>query len=166
LGHLPIRRNALQSTYIHRVTASGGADAGALTQNFGGADAGATAAENIRIEDFIRRTAQVSGADAANEARNINAGRAGFDARRIIAKVTAIGGNDCLGGVKRRVRIGEIGVDLVSTQSGGGGCIGHGTSLGLAKISPEKFFASIKNLTARSILLKILASGAAMRRFS
>ena len=108
LAHLPVGGDALQRADADRRTAFGHAHAGPFAQNFGGAHAGATAAENIRVQDFFGRTGQIAGGDAADEAGDVDIGRAGFDAGRVKAEIATICLDDRLGLGERRVRVGEI----------------------------------------------------------
>ncbi len=92
-GHLPIGCDALQGADVHRFAGFGGAHTGAFAQDFGGADAGAAAAENIGFKNRFGRTGDVAGGDAADEVGDVDAGGAGFDARRVVAKIAAVGCN-------------------------------------------------------------------------
>ena len=56
-----------------------------------GQSAGTGAAERIGLEDGARCAAQVVFADAADEARHVDAGRAGLHARRVVAIEAALG---------------------------------------------------------------------------
>src|SRR5437868_3376850 len=80
-----VDRVALQAADLARLALLRDADADLLAQHFGRARARAGAAERIRVEDGARRAAQVALGDAADEARHVDAGRAGLRAGRVVA---------------------------------------------------------------------------------
>ncbi len=59
--------------------------AGLLAKDFGGADAGATAAEDVGRENALGGALQVFVADAVDERRDVDLARAGVDAGSVIA---------------------------------------------------------------------------------
>src|SRR3546814_3509032 len=74
---------ALQQADLHRLALLRRAHAGLLAQHLGRTDARAGAAEDVLLQDVLRRAADVVGRDLADEARDIDAGRAGLDAGRV-----------------------------------------------------------------------------------
>ncbi len=60
------------------------------------------------LEDGDGRAARVAGGDLANEPRNVDAGRAGLDARRIVAEQAATGFHGRLQRRKARVQVAEV----------------------------------------------------------
>ena len=90
LGHEGIRRVALQQTDLHRLALGLHAHAGFLAQRLGRADAGAHAAEDVLVENGLGRRLRMPGLDLADEHRDVDRGRAGHLARRIMAEVAAI----------------------------------------------------------------------------
>jgi hypothetical protein len=128
--HQPVGRAALQRADPHRPLLLRRAHAGGLAQDLGGTNTGATAAENVLLQDLHRRATQVAGGDAANEAGNVDSGRTGFQARRVVAEVAAAGLDHRLVGGQRRVRVGEVGGDLGGREPPGGDIddLGHGAA--------------------------------------
>ena len=112
-AHRPIHHRvdgiALQPADLDRLALLRHAHADLLAQLFGRTDAGAGAAERIGLEDGARRTAQVVFGDAADEARHVDAGRAGFDARRVVAIEAALGLDQGLRAREARRGVGERG---------------------------------------------------------
>ena len=111
---------ALQRANLDRLVFLRGANAGSLTQFFGGTNASATAAKNVRFQNGLRGSEEIAGGDLANERRHVDAGRAGLNAWRIVAEVTAAGLDHRLRGRQRRMRIGKIGGELRCVQPAGG----------------------------------------------
>ena len=115
--HQPVGGVALEQADLHRPFLLGTAYAGLLTENLRRADAGATAAENILLEDAHGRTLQVAGGDAADEARNVDACRAGVQTGRVEAEIATIGFDQGLVVGERRMQVAE--------QAGGTGRARH-----------------------------------------
>src|SRR3546814_17562833 len=59
----------------------------------------------VLLQDVLRRAADVVGRDLADEARDIDAGRAGLDAGRVVAGVAAAGLDQRGLAVERRVNV-------------------------------------------------------------
>ena len=93
------------------------AHAGTLAQDLGRADAGAAAAQDVGLEDGERRTLDVVGLDAADEARDVDAGRAGLDAGRVVAEVAAAGVDQRPLAVERRVQLVEVAPVLLRPEA-------------------------------------------------
>ena len=93
------------------------AHAGLLAKDFRRANPGAAAAENVRREDFLRRTLHVFLLDIADERRNIDFARAGVHARRVVAIQAARGLQMRLAIIERGRQIGEMAGE-------GGGALG------------------------------------------
>ena len=78
-----------------------------FAEHLDGACAGAGAAENVGVEDGLRRALQVAGGDLFDEARHVDVGGAGLHAGRIEAEEAAVSlGDGGLGG-ERGVQVGE-----------------------------------------------------------
>ena len=80
---------ALQRADLDRLVLRAVAHAGLLAQRLGRADPRAHAAQDVLLEDGHRRALEVAGGDLADEARDVDAGRAGLDAGRVVAEVAA-----------------------------------------------------------------------------
>src|SRR5271168_5346451 len=106
--HQPIGRMALQRADLDWFVLLRGMHAGPLSQLFGRANPGATAAKNVRLQDGPRRSEQISRGDLANERGYVDPGRASLNAGCVMAEVAAIGFDDALRGRQRRMRVGEI----------------------------------------------------------
>ena len=66
------------------------AHAGLLAQHLGRADAGAHAADDVALEDRAAPAPlRIAGRDLADEERDVDAGRAGLDAGRVVAEIAA-----------------------------------------------------------------------------
>jgi hypothetical protein len=114
--HEEIGRMALQGADGHRLALLRLAHADLLAEDLRGADAGTAAAEDVAFEDRDRRTAQIAGADLADEAGDVDAGRAGVDAGRVVAVVAAVGLDPRLVGRQRGRHLAKPGRDLVRRQ--------------------------------------------------
>ena len=84
------------------------AHAGLLAEDFRRANPRATAAEDVRREDFLRGALNVVLMDIADERRNIDLARAGVHARRVVAIQAARGFQMRLTVVERRRQVGEM----------------------------------------------------------
>src|SRR3546814_10142930 len=62
----------------------------------------------VLLQDVMRRAADVVGRDLADEARDIDAGRAGLDAGRVVAEVAAAGLDQRGLAVERRVNVADV----------------------------------------------------------
>src|SRR3546814_14669184 len=85
-----IGRVSLQKSDRDRLAVLGVAHAGALAEDFGRADPRAGAAENILFVDAQGRAGGIAGGDLADEAGDVDAGRAGLDAGRVVAEIAAV----------------------------------------------------------------------------
>ncbi len=106
--HQRVGRVALQEADLDRLALGGIADAGLFAQRFGRADAGAHAAHYITRQDCLRRADRVLVGDLADEERNVDRGRAGRDAGRVIAIKATLGGDARLECIERRVDVEKI----------------------------------------------------------
>ncbi len=92
----PVGGVALQPPDLNRLAFRRLAHAGLFAQCFGRADAGADAAEHVLGKDRARRRFRGAGGDLADEKRDVDGGRAGGGAGRIVAEIAAIGGHQRL----------------------------------------------------------------------
>lgn len=115
-----IGRDTLQCTDFHRLALLGAAHAGAFAENFRGAYACTAAAKDVRIQDLGRRTIEVSGGDATDEARDIDTRRASGDTGRIEAEIAPARLDLCLIVSKKRFYVGEVGKNITARASAGG----------------------------------------------
>ena len=94
---------ALEQTNQHRLALGVVVThAATFAENFGGAYAGAAAAEDIGFQNGFRCAINVVFTDLADEARYINIRRAGLDAGRVKAVEAALAFNDGLAWRQRR----------------------------------------------------------------
>ncbi|MNK97757.1 hypothetical protein D3C87_1181040 [compost metagenome] len=84
------------------------AHAGLLAKNFRRAHPGATAAEDVGREDFLRGALHVVLRNVADERRNVDLARTGIHAGRVVAIQAARGFQVRLALVERRRQIGEV----------------------------------------------------------
>ncbi len=120
----------LQLPDLDRLALGLHAHAGLFAERLGRADAGAHAAQDVLVEDRLRRRLGHPGRDLADEQRDVDLGRAGRDAGRVVAEIAAVGGHLRLVAVKRRVQVGKVARDLVFRQSArndprSGRAVGH-----------------------------------------
>jgi hypothetical protein len=108
LGHRDIGGKPLQEANLDRLAFSGLANTGLFAQGFGRADPGAHAAQDILLPDRRRRSFRRPSGDLADEQRDVDGCRAGRDAGRIVAEVTAIRRHPCLVTVQRRGVVVEV----------------------------------------------------------
>ena len=111
IDHRRIGREALQQADLNRLALRFLAHAGFLAQRLGRADTGAHAAQNVLVEDRLRRSRRVAGGDLADEQGDIDACRTGDRARRVVAEVAAVGGDQRLMTAQWRMQVGEIRLD-------------------------------------------------------
>jgi hypothetical protein len=90
LRHQRVGGVALQPADLDRLALGRLAHAGLLAQRLGRADAGAHAAEDVLVEDRLGRRLGRAGRDLADEERDVDRGRAGGDAGRIVAEIAAV----------------------------------------------------------------------------
>ena len=108
VGHDDVGRKALQFADPDRLAFGHLADAGLFAQSLGRADAGAHAAEDVCRQDRLAGAVRIAGQDLADEHRNVDAGRARRDARRVVAEIAAVGLDEGLMLIQRRMEIAEI----------------------------------------------------------
>ena len=115
------------------------AHAGLLAKDFRRTDPGATAAEDVRREDFLRRALYVVLMDIADERGNVDVARTGIHARRVIAIQAARGFQLGLAVVERRRQVGEmtseVGRILVGMREVVQG-LDHGVGLTVIEVMP------------------------------
>lgn len=114
-GHQVVGGIALQGADLDGLALGLHPHAGALAQVLGRADPRADPAKDVLVKDGQRRRIRGAGRNLADEQRNVDAGGAGGDARRVIAEIAAIGCDTGLIGIKRR---GDI-LKLTEYASGG-----------------------------------------------
>ena len=108
LLHRHIGGVALQTADLHRLAFRRLAHAGLLAQRLGRADAGAHAAEDILVEDGLGGAERIAGGDLADEQRNVDRRRTGVHARRVVTEIAAIGLDQRLVMVQRRMQVGKV----------------------------------------------------------
>ena len=120
---------ALEPPDLHRLALGRLPHAGALAEFLGRADARAHAAEDVLLEDRLPGRLGLPGRDLADEERDVDLGRAGLDAGRIVAEIAPVRGDRRLVHRERLVQIGEVFRDLLGGQSRGrdawGQRVGH-----------------------------------------
>src|SRR6185436_663931 len=89
-----IRGVTLQAADLDRVSFAVEHDAGAFAQDGRWAHAGATGSQDVGAQDGSRRAGQVAVGYLFDERRDVDAGRAGLDARRVETKKAAVGFDD------------------------------------------------------------------------
>ncbi|MNF78181.1 hypothetical protein D3C84_603530 [compost metagenome] len=100
---------ALQQADQHRRTFLGVVThAGFLAKDFRRADPGATAAEDVRGEDLLRRALDVFLMNVADERGDVDLARAGVDARGIVAVQAPRGFQVSLASIEGGRQIGEV----------------------------------------------------------
>ena len=114
-----IGRVALQQAYLNRLFFMRISNAGFLTENFGRANSRTHATHDVLAQYRVRRAAQIVAAYFLDEARNINAGRAGRCARRVVTKVTAVCLNQRLGTRQWWMQVGEVLFNFCFAESPG-----------------------------------------------
>ena len=115
--HLRVDRVALQQADSHRLALGRLAHAGFLAQGLGRADARAHAAHDVGVENRFGGAERVAGGDLANEERNVDRGRTGALAGRVVAEVAAVGLDLRLMGGERRMQVGEIVAELGAVEA-------------------------------------------------
>ena len=103
-----IRGVALQQTNLDRPIAVTIANAGALAENFRGADPGATAAENVLLQYGQGGPGHITRSDGADKAGYVDARGTGADAGCVVTKITTVGIDQRSGRVQGPVHVGEI----------------------------------------------------------
>ena len=111
---------ALQLADPDRLALGDLAHADLLAQRLGRADAGAHAAEDVLRENRARGTGGIVGEDLANEERDVDAGGTGGDAGRVVAEIAAVGLDERLMTLERRMQVAEIGAVFFRLQTTGG----------------------------------------------
>ncbi len=108
LFHHHIGGIALKAANLDRLAFGHFAHANLFAQGFGRAHTGAHATQNVFLKNLHRSRFGNAGADLANEHRNVDAGRTGRLARRVITEITTIRRNRCLVRIQWRVQIGKV----------------------------------------------------------
>ncbi len=108
LAHRDVGRIALQPADLHGLALGGLAHAGFLAQRLCRADPGAHAAEDVLVEDGLRRPDRIARRDLADEKRDVDRGRTRLHAGRVVAEVAAIGLDQRLVMVERRMQVREV----------------------------------------------------------
>ncbi len=106
--HDGVGRVALQQTDPHRLALGVLAHAGLLAELLGRADAGTHAAHDVGRQDRFGGPDIVALGDLPDEERDVDRGRAGLDAGRIVAEVAALGLDEGLVPRQRRRQVGEV----------------------------------------------------------
>jgi hypothetical protein len=91
-----VRGISLQQPDIDRLLLVQVADTGFFAQHFRGTDAGAHATHDVLAQDRMCGTLYVVAADFLNESGNVDAGRAGFRAGRVVTEITPVCLDECL----------------------------------------------------------------------
>ncbi len=110
---------ALQCADLHGLGFLGRAHAGILAEDFDGTDARARPAHDVFLQDGDGRALDVVGRDLADEAGDVDAGRAGLQARRVVAEIAAAGLDQGAHAIERRMDVREILGELRRTQTTG-----------------------------------------------
>jgi hypothetical protein len=108
---------ALQEADLDRLALGRLAHAGLFAQGLGRADPGAHAAHDVGVQDGPRRPERIAGGDLAHEEGDVDRGRTGGDAGRLVAEQAALGRHPRLEPVERVVQIGEILRQLLGRQA-------------------------------------------------
>ncbi len=106
--HDGVGRVALQRADPHRLALGMLAHAGLLAELLGRADAGAHAAHDVGRQDGLGGPDIVALGDLPDEERDVDRGRAGLHAGRVVAEVAALGLDERLVPRQRRRQIGEV----------------------------------------------------------
>jgi hypothetical protein len=109
-------RAALQFADAHGLALGDLAHAGLLAERLGRADAGAHAAEDVLAEDGDGGALRLPAHDLADEHRDVDAGRAGLLAGRVVAEVAAVGLDHGLVLVERRMEVAEVGDVVLAAE--------------------------------------------------
>jgi len=107
-AHHHVGRIALQPADLDGLALGGGAHTGFLAQGLGRAHAGAHAAQDILRKDGLSSPLGIAGHDLADEQRNVDGGRAGLHAGRLVAEIAAVALDQRLVRTERRIEIGEV----------------------------------------------------------
>src|SRR5258708_7403457 len=107
---------ALQQPDLDWLALAGAAHASGLAQDLGRAHPGAYAAHDVLVENADRRTFQVAGPDLTDEARNIDAGRAGLDTGCVEAEVAPAALDESLPVIERRLEVVEVPGEFLAAQ--------------------------------------------------
>ena len=108
LAHRDIGGVALQPADLHRLAFGDLAHADLFAQRLGRADAGAHAAQDVLVENGLGRAERIAGRDLADEQRDVDRGRARIHARRVVAEIAAVGFDQRLVMIERRMQVGKI----------------------------------------------------------
>ena len=125
LGHQRISGKALQAANLNRLALGHFAHAGLFAQGFRRTDPRAhTAHDVLRKNRLGRRIGRASG-DLADEERNVDGGRTGRHAGRIMAEIAAIRRYACLMGIQRRLMVGKVAGIGIAGQTASNNTLGE-----------------------------------------
>ena len=131
-----IDRVALQAADFDRALAFFGHHASAFAERFGGADAAAALAENIRAENHARRAAQIAGGDFLDEGGDVDV-RGASDGAGSVETIEAARGFD--GGLARSHARGDVReIRLVLLRRQFRCCFAKSHSLHFSQVSATK----------------------------
>src|SRR5688572_14845109 len=119
LLHQVVDGEALEHADIDRLVLRGVPHTLVFAQDLGRTDPRAHAAEDVGLENRLRRTLRVAGVDHADEVRDVDRGRTRLYARRIVAEIAAAALDQRFLAIERRLDVFEIGGDLVRPQTSG-----------------------------------------------
>ena len=108
LLHRDVGGVALQPADLHRLALGDLAHADLLAQRLGRADARAHAAQDVLVEDGLGRAQRIAGGNLADEQRDVDRRRARVHAGRVVAEIAAVGFDQRLMMVERRMQVGKI----------------------------------------------------------
>ena len=128
--HQTVGGVALQRADLHRLALGRLAHAGLLAERLDRADPRAHAAEDVLLEDRPRRRLGLARLNLPDEQRDVDFGRAGGDAGRVIAEVAPVGRHPRLMHAHRRMQVAEVpGIGLgrqpTGDDAGGRRAVGH-----------------------------------------
>ena len=117
--HRCVCRVALQHADLDRLALGRLAHAGFFAELLGGADAGAHAAQDVLLEDRLRRAQRIVRQDLADEEGDVDRGGAGGLAGRVIAEIAPVGLDERLVLNEGRMEVREVRHILVFRQPAG-----------------------------------------------
>ena len=135
LGHHGVGGIALEPADLDRFALGHFAHADLFAQLLGRADAATHATQNVLAPDRDRRRFGRAGRDLADEQRNVDRGRAGGHAGRVMTEIAAVGGHLRLVPVECRLLVGKM-----VAISGGGQTSRHhaGRQLAVGHVGPSR----------------------------
>ena len=117
--HLRVDGVALQQADANRLALRRLAHARLFAQRLGRADARAHAAHDVGLENRARRAERIAGGDLADEQGDVDRGRAGAPARRVVTEVAAVGLDARFVDAQRRMQVDEIRLQRRAVEAGG-----------------------------------------------